>query len=99
MIRRTSTITLGGVTLGAAALLLGSGTALAGHDHFVVTPNGGCHQVAAGQTSIGSKGDRRGTDHGGWHRFHDNVHEGATYDAHVVLGMGNSRVRIVTECD
>jgi hypothetical protein len=94
MIRRTSTITLGGVTLGAAALLLGSGTALAGHDHFVVTPDERCHQVAAGQTGIDD------TAHGGYHRFHFNVHWGATEnDAHEVLGNGNSQVDIVTRCD
>ena len=40
--------------------------AQAGHDHYIVTPNGACHQVAAGQTSIDDP------SHGGYHRFHDN---------------------------
>ena len=38
------------------------------------TPNGKCHQVAKGQTSINNP------DHGGYHRFHVNVHQGATED-------------------
>ncbi len=93
MIRRTSRLTLGGVTLGAAALLLCSGTALAGHSHYVDNP-GGCQQVGAGQTAIDDEA------HGGWHRFHFNVHMGATEDDdNERLGNGNSRVRIVTECD
>lgn len=90
----TSTITLGGLAAGAVALLLGPGTALAGHDHHVVTPNGVCHQVAAGQTAIAD------ADHGGWHQFHDNVHDDATdgLDGTGMLGNGNSRVRVVGDC-
>jgi len=77
-----------------AAVMIGgltiSGTAAwAGHDHYVVTPNGECHQVAGGQTAINDP------DHGGYHRFHDNVHRDATggsTGAPYELGDGHSRV-------
>lgn len=66
--------------IGSATLT--GGTAWAGHDHFIETPNGRCHQLAQGQTSIGDP------DHGGYHRYHDNVHQGGRN----VLGGGNSQV-------
>ena len=66
--------------VGSATLM--GGTALAAHDHFIETPNGRCHQLAQGQTSIGNP------DHGGYHRYHDNVHQGGRN----VLGGGNSQV-------
>lgn len=79
----------------AAAAMLFTGTSLAtapawaAHDHYVVTPNGDCHQVARGQTAIGD------ADHGGFHRFHDNVHRDATGGSTAApyeLGDGHSQV-------
>ncbi|MDQ3575749.1 MAG: hypothetical protein M3404_12675 [Actinomycetota bacterium] len=66
--------------IGGAALT--AGNAWAAHNHFIETPNGRCHQLAHGQTSIGDP------DHGGYHRYHDNVHQGGRK----VLGGGNSQV-------
>jgi len=73
----------------AAGVTLSAGTANAAHDHFIVTPNGDCHQVASGQTAISDP------DHGGFHKFHDKVHAGATggdTGAPFELGDGHSRV-------
>ncbi len=53
---------------GGGLVLGGAGPAGAAHPHYVVTPNGECHAVADGQTSIDDE------DHGGYHRFHHNVH-------------------------
>ena len=64
-------------------------TAWAGHDHYIVTPNGRCHQVAPGQTGIGDP------NAGGYHQFHDHVHLGATggtSGAPYQLGDGHARV-------
>jgi hypothetical protein len=61
---------------------LSGGAAWAAHDHFIETPNGACHQLAEGQTSIADP------DHGGYHRYHDNVHVGGRN----VLGDGHSQV-------
>lgn len=59
------------------------------HDHFVLTPNGKCHQVAHGQTALAE-------GHGGHHRYHHDVHLGATESASSpdTLGDGNSRVKV-----
>jgi hypothetical protein len=75
--------------LAGGSLLLPS-AAYAGHDHFVVTPNGSCHQVALGQTAIDDP------EHGGYHRFHENVHLGATESdtAPDTFGDGSSRVSV-----
>lgn len=77
----------------AASLL--AGPALAGHVHYVMTPNGACHEVASGQTSIAE------AEHGGFHRFHANVHLGATGAAGTTgddhLGMGNAAVALYKE--
>lgn len=67
--------------------------ALATHDHHVVTPNGKCHQVAQGQTAIADP------DHGGYHRFHVNVHLGATGEDNRVLGKGNAGVEVYKGAD
>ena len=70
-------------------LAVSAGPSFAGHDHYVVTPNGQCHQVARGQTAIDDK------NHGGYHRFHANVHVGATEDEfNRVLGQGNAAVEV-----
>ncbi len=79
------------ILLGATAgfILVGAGPAWAGHDHFVVTPNGNCQQIAEGQTSISDP------EHGGYHKFHDLVHAGATGGttaAPYEFGDGHSRV-------
>ncbi len=58
--------------IAVAGLAIGATPAAADHDHYVLTPNGKCHQVAAGQTGIADAG------HGGFHKFHVNVHVGAT---------------------
>lgn len=67
---------LGGVTLTG-------GAAWAEHAHFIETP-AGCHQLGQGQTSIDDP------DHGGYHRYHDNVHKGGFN----VLGNGHSQVTV-----
>lgn len=86
MFRRTATFALSTMAL----IVVLAVPAFAGHDHFVETPNGNCHQVAEGQTSI-DKDDRGG------HKFHDNVHKGAADGG--VLGHGNSRVHVgLTPC-
>ncbi|NNC93194.1 MAG: hypothetical protein HKN80_11965 [Acidimicrobiia bacterium] len=73
----------------ATVMALSAAPALAGHDHYIVTPNGQCHQVASGQTAIDDKA------HGGYHRFHENVHKGATAAPdHKTLGHGNARVEV-----
>ena len=64
-----------GLAISAAGIIASGTIALAGHDHYVLTPNGKCHQVAAGQTAIDDPG------HGGRHRYHANVHIGATQSA------------------
>jgi len=73
-----------------SATVLGAAPAEAAHDHFLVTPNGQCHQVAQGQTGISDP------DHGGYHRYHFNVHLGATESptAPDTLGDGRSRVNV-----
>lgn len=85
---------LSGAALAAtavASVLALSDTAHAGHEHYIVTPNGRCHQVAQGQTSIDDPA------HGGYHRYHVNVHGGATggtTGAPFELGDGHSRVSV-----
>lgn len=77
------------LTLSTALLVVvGSMPAMAGHDHLVETPNGKCHQVAKGQTAIDDE------THGGYHRFHANVHIGATDDTNRDLGKGHSMVNV-----
>lgn len=75
------------VASAATVMALTAAPAIAAHDHYIVTPNGQCHQVAAGQTSIGD------SDHGGYHRFHVNVHVGAS-GADGKLGHGNAAARV-----
>ena len=78
----------------AAALVASSAApALAAHDHYVVTPNGRCHQVAAGQTSIDDN------SHGGYHQFHAHVHTGATGPDNRTLGHGSAVVEIFKAAD
>ena len=80
--------------MAAAAVLAGttgiaSTAAWAGHDHYVVTPSGKCHQVAAGQTAINDPSQ------GGYHQFHDQVHRDATGGSTAApyeLGDGHSQV-------
>ena len=83
--------TISTVFLVMSLILAGALPAFAGHDHFVETPNGKCHQVAKGQTSIND------STHGGYHRFHANVHVGATDDGNRDLGKGHSRVNVYKE--
>ena len=79
------------ITIAAAAVLmlaLGASPAAAAHDHYIVTPNGKCHQVAAGQTSIDDP------SHGGYHQFHDHVHTGAAAPDNKTLGHGRAAVEV-----
>jgi hypothetical protein len=85
VLRRTLTVALS-VT---ALVVVLAAPAFAGHDHFIETPNGKCHQVAQGQTSI------EDPTHGGYHKFHVNVHLGAADSG--VLGHGNSNVHVYRE--
>lgn len=62
------------VGLVISLLLVASLPAAAGHDHYMLTPSGKCHQVAQGQTAISD------IDHGGFHRYHFNVHLGRAGD-------------------
>lgn len=82
-------LTIGGAALAASML---SGPAFAAHVHYVMTPNGMCHQVASGQTAIADAG------HGGYHQFHDHVHLGATGDTGTTgddhLGNGNGAAAV-----
>ena len=79
-----------GLTAAAGAVTLMAGPAEAGHPHYVVTPNGRCHQVARGQTAISNP------SHGGHHRYHHKVHVGATESTERpdTLGDGRSRVNV-----
>ena len=78
-----------GAAVAAGALTMSAGSAYAGHDHYVVTPNGDCHQVARGQTAINDSA------RGGYHQYHDHVHSGATGGSTAApfeLGDGHSVV-------
>jgi hypothetical protein len=77
----------------AIAITLFAAPALAGHDHYIVTPNGQCHQVAQGQTAIDD------VSHGGFHRFHDNVHTGAAAPDNKTLGHGHAAVEVYKAAD
>ena len=79
------------VAVVSGAVAFSAGSAYAGHDHFVVTPNGKCHEVAQGQTGITD------STHGGYHQFHVHVHFGATGGsggAPIELGDGHSVVAV-----
>lgn len=76
------------VATAAVALGLMATPALAEHEHFINTPGTCVENVARGQTSIDD------ASHGGYHRFHTNVHLGATDEGNQVLGQGHSRVHV-----
>jgi hypothetical protein len=79
------------VIVAAAAvfvLVISALPAAAGHDHYIVTPNGECRQAAAGQTSIDDP------SHGGYHQFHDHVHTGAAAPDNRTLGHGHAAVEV-----
>ena len=80
-------------TLAAALIGSSAAPALAGHDHYIVTPNGRCHQVAAGQTSIDD------ASHGGFHQFHVHVHTGAAAPDNRTLGHGSAAVQVYKAAD
>jgi hypothetical protein len=84
---------LAGAALAAALVVTSAAPALAGHDHYIVTPNGRCHQVAAGQTSITDK------THGGYHQFHVHVHTGAAATDNRTLGHGHAAVEVYKGAD
>ena len=56
------------IAIALAASLAGVRPALAGHDHYLVTPGTCVEDIAQGQTAQ--------TTGGGAHRFHHNVHLG-----------------------
>ena len=87
MMLRTSAL-VATVVLGGS--LFAATPAHAGHDHYVLTPNGECRKVAHGQTGIDDD------SHGGYHRFHENVHLGATESTTDPdsLGDGRGQVRV-----
>jgi len=77
----------------ATAVALSAAPALAGHDHYIVTPNGRCHQVASGQTSIADEA------HGGYRRFRADVHTGAAAPGTKTLGHGLAAVEVYKPAD
>jgi hypothetical protein len=79
--------------LALSILVVGAVPAWAAHDHYIVTPNGECHRVAAGQTSIDDP------SHGGFHQFHDHVHTGAAAPDNQTLGHGNGAVEVYKAAD
>lgn len=79
---------LAAAMLAAALVASSAAPALAGHDHYVITPNGQCHQVAAGQTSITDESP------GGYHQFHVHVHTGAAAPDNRTLGHGHAAVEV-----
>lgn len=89
MLRRTLVVAAAAVF----AMAMSAAPAVAGHDHYVVTPNGKCHQVAAGQTAIADEA------HGGYHQFHDHVHTGAAAPDNRTLGHGNAAVLVYKAAD
>lgn len=89
MLRRMTVVAASAVF----ALAITAVPATAGHDHYIVTPNGKCHQVAAGQTSIDDAG------HGGYHKFHVNVHTGAAAPDNKTLGHGHAAVHVYKGAD
>ncbi len=60
-------VLIAGALVGALTVA-GGGSALAGHDHYLVTPGTCIEDIASGQTSQ--------TAGGGSHQFHDHVHLG-----------------------
>ncbi|MDQ3385878.1 MAG: hypothetical protein M3503_07725 [Actinomycetota bacterium] len=81
-----------GIATTAVGLFAMGGTASAGHTHCMGLPNGNIIEVAEGSTSQ--------TTGGAFHKFHFNVHFGAT-DHTGYLGDGNSPVTLykVTSAD
>jgi hypothetical protein len=57
------------VFVGALAMPMSAGTALADHDHDLITPGTTVDDIGDGQT-------RKCPPHPGGHKFHDNVHTG-----------------------
>ena len=51
-------------------VLATAGTAFAAHDHYIDTPGTLKDNIGSGQTGISD------SDHGGYHKIHDNVHVG-----------------------
>lgn len=83
-VRRNAIVALMALTVIVVSAL----PAAASHDHYIATPNGNCHQVASGQTSIGDP------TAGGYHRFHDSVHTGAAAPDNKTLGHGHAVVEV-----
>ncbi len=95
MLRKSIARIATATTMLALGIVVTELPASAGHTHYVLTPNGECHQVAQGQTSISD------TDDGGYHQFHDHVHLGATGDSGTEgddnLGQGNGEAAVYKE--
>lgn len=95
MMRRAFVAGLTLLGVGLVGVAVTESPVSAGHVHYVETPNGKCHQVAQGQTSISD------SSHGGYHRYHEHVHVGATGDDTTAekdnLGKGNGRAKVHKE--
>lgn len=87
--KRTALVVAGTALLMAITI----SPASAAHDHYLVTPNGECHQVARGQTSIDDP------EHGGYHQFHVHVHTGAAAPDNETLGHGHAAVLVYKGVD
>ena len=76
-------------TLAVVMLLVGAlafaGPASAEHDHWLETPGTLIGDIGSGQTAISD------SEHGGYHRFHNNVHTGTagqTLNAKTPVSIG-----------
>lgn len=95
MLRRATAVVMTMLATTVVGIVLTETSASASHAHYVATPNGECHEVAEGQTSI-SEGEN-----GGYHRYHEHVHLGATGDPGTSgddnLGQGNGEAKVYKE--
>lgn len=95
MLRRMLAVSVTALTTAGFGIALTALPASAAHTHYVATPNGECHQVAAGQTSISDPA------HSGYHQYHEHVHLGATGDPGTAgdnnLGQGRAQVQVYKE--
>jgi hypothetical protein len=78
------------VFAGALAMSMSAGTALADHDHNLITPGTTVVDIADGQT------EKCPTDPGG-HKFHTNAHKGRPGD--FAFAQPNNPVSIILPAD
>ena len=53
----------------AISVAFSASAAFASHEHYLLTPGTCVDDIGSGQTA-------KGTNEGGYHKFHDNVHKG-----------------------